>query len=236
MNVILTGASRGIGHHTALNFCKSGVKNLVLISRNKAALLALKEECFSFSNSLINVIIIADDLLNLVKDKDSLLEKLPFTHLDLLLNNAGMLINKPFGEISTKEGKEVFDVNFHAPAQLIRILSPLLTNAEFSHVVNISSIGGFQGSSKNPGLSYYSASKAALAALTECLAAEFADSSVSFNCLALGAVQTEMLEEAFPGYKAPVSAQEMGEYIADFALTGHKYYNGQIIPVRLGNQ
>jgi NAD(P)-dependent dehydrogenase (short-subunit alcohol dehydrogenase family) len=104
-----------------------------------------------------------------------------------------------------------------------------------SHIVNIASMGGFQGSSKYPGLSCYSASKAALACLTECLAGEFTESGIKVNCLALGSVQTEMLEEAFPGYKAPVDAQEMAEFIADFALKGHKFFNGKILPVAVNN-
>ena len=92
-------------------------------------------------------------------------------------------------------------------------------------------MGGFQGSSKFPGLSLYSASKGAVAVLTEAMAEEFKDEGISVNCLALGAVQTEMLEEAFPGYKAPLSADEMGKYIAGFALTGNRYFNGKILPV-----
>ena len=99
------------------------------------------------------------------------------------------------------------------------------------HVLNITSMGGVQGSAKFPGLSAYSSSKGALVILTELLAEEFKDSGPSFNALALGAVQTEMLEEAFPGYKAPVSAAQIGEYIIDFALNGHQFYNGKVLPI-----
>ena len=98
----------------------------------------------------------------------------------------------------------MMETNFFGPASIIRIVKPLMPAG--SHIVNISSMGGFQGSAKFNGLSYYSASKAAIACLSECLAEEFKDSGVSVNCLALGAVQTEMLREAFPGYKAPVEA------------------------------
>jgi NAD(P)-dependent dehydrogenase (short-subunit alcohol dehydrogenase family) len=102
-----------------------------------------------------------------------------------------------------------------------------------SHILNIGSMGGFQGSSKFVGLSAYSASKAALHTLTECLAQEFAEKGIAVNCLALGSAQTEMLEKAFPGYQSPVMAFEMGKYIADFALTGHKFFNGKVLPVAL---
>jgi NAD(P)-dependent dehydrogenase (short-subunit alcohol dehydrogenase family) len=125
------------------------------------------------------------------------------------------------------------EVNFIAPASIIRIVKPLMKVG--SHIVNISSMGGFQGSQKYKGLSYYSASKASLACLTECLASEFLEDGISVNCLALGSVQTEMLEEAFPGFKAPVKAKEMAEFISDFAMKGHKFFNGKILPVAVNN-
>lgn len=102
---------------------------------------------------------------------------------------------------------------------------------EGGHIVNISSMGGFQGSVKFPGLSAYSASKGALAILTECLAEELKDKNIKVNCLALGSSQTEMFEAAFPGMQAGTLAFEMGRYVADFALNGSKYFNGKIIPV-----
>ena len=92
-------------------------------------------------------------------------------------------------------------------------------------------MGGVQGSVKYSGMAYYSASKAALATLTECLAEEYKERGIFFNCLAFGAVQTEMLTEAFPGYKAPITATEAAHFVVDFALTGHRYFNGKILPV-----
>jgi len=112
------------------------------------------------------------------------------------------------------------------------VLFRVIRNA---HIVNISSMGGFQGSSKYPGMAVYSASKAALANLTEGLASEYAKDGIAFNCLALGAVQTEMLEQAFPGYKAPVSADDMANFISWFALAGHMFFNGKILPVSVSN-
>jgi short-subunit dehydrogenase len=149
--------------------------------------------------------------------------------VDILINNAGKLINKPFGNLTSADFLEVYKVNVFAVAELMRLLIPFL--AKGSHVVNISSIGGIQGSMKFPGLAAYSSSKGALLTLTEVLAEEYKKQQISFNALALGAVQTEMLEEAFPGYKASVSAEEMADYIYNFALTGNKFYNGKILQV-----
>ena len=92
-------------------------------------------------------------------------------------------------------------------------------------------MGGIQGSSKFAGLSGYSSSKGALITLFELLAEEYQPRGVSFNSLALGAVQTEMLEAAFPGITAPVSATQMGAYIARFVLEGHQFFNGKVLPV-----
>jgi NAD(P)-dependent dehydrogenase (short-subunit alcohol dehydrogenase family) len=114
---------------------------------------------------------------------------------------------------------------------MIKALLPLMNIN--SHIVNIGSMGGFQGSAKFNGLAAYSASKAALHILTECLAQELVEDKISVNCLALGSAQTEMLEKAFPGYQSPVAAFEMGKYIADFALTGHRFFNGKILPVAM---
>src|SRR5690606_6585855 len=119
--------------------------------------------------------------------------------------------------------------NFLGHVHMIQHLFPLMVTG--SHIVNIGSMGGFQGSVKFPGLAAYSASKAALHTLTECLALEFADRAIKINCLALGSAQTEMLAKAFPQYESPVSASEMGAYIAHFALTGHRFFNGKVLPV-----
>jgi NAD(P)-dependent dehydrogenase (short-subunit alcohol dehydrogenase family) len=156
-----------------------------------------------------------------------------FGKVDILINLAGLLIAKEFIDFTNQEARIIMETNFFGPASLIRVIKPLMPSG--SHIVNISSMGGFQGSIKYKGLSYYSASKSALACLTECLANEFSEYGIRVNCLALGSVQTNMLKEAFPDYKAPVNAKEMAEFISNFALTGHKFFNGKILPVAVTN-
>ena len=131
--------------------------------------------------------------------------------------------------------QKVYEVNVFAPAMLIKVLLPLIEKSTEAHIVNISSMGGVQGSSKFIGLSAYSSSKGALITLTECLATELAHKNIKVNCLALGSVNTEMLATAFPGYEAPVSANKMAEWVSWFALNGHHFFNGKIIPVALSN-
>lgn len=219
-NVIITGTSRGIGFELAQLFARNNYQVLAL-SRNTTPLENLK---------LKNITAISVDLSaeNDLKKVTDFIEK-NWKQVDIIINNAGKLINKPFGNLNFEDFLEVYKVNVFAVAELTRVLIPYLKKG--SHVVNISSIGGIQGSMKFPGLAAYSSSKGALLTLTEVLAEEYKEQQISFNALALGAVQTEMLEEAFPGYKASVSAEEMADYIYNFASTGNKFYNGKILQV-----
>ncbi|REE80001.1 short-subunit dehydrogenase [Lutibacter oceani] len=219
-NVIITGTSRGIGFELAQIFAKNNYQVLAL-SRNSEPLKKLK---------LKNISTLSVDLLN-EEDLNKVVNFISknWKNVDILINNAGKLISKPFCELTSNDFLEVYKVNVFAVAELTKLVVPFLQKG--SHVVNISSIGGVQGSMKFPGLAAYSSSKGALLTLTEVLAEEFKTQEISFNTLALGAVQTEMLEEAFPGYKAPVSAKEMASYIYNFAVTGSKFYNGKILQV-----
>lgn len=219
-NIIITGTSRGIGFEMVKLLAGQGHRVLAL-SRNTKPISDLNLSnvtCFSFDLADIGSYKTVSEFL-----------KTNWQTVDVLINNAGALLNKPFEEISYEDFKAVYDVNVFGVAEMIKTTLPFTTRA--SHVLTISSMGGIQGSAKFPGLAAYSSSKGAVITLTELLAEEYKDSGPSFNALALGAVQTEMLAEAFPGYQAPVTALEMATYIADFALTGHKFYNGKILQV-----
>ena len=219
-HVVITGTSRGIGFEMVKLFSDAG-HHVLALSRKPESLLAL---------NLKNVQVIACDIT-----KEEELQKIAnriekiWNKVDILINNAGALLNKSFAESTLEEFKAIYDTNVFGVVGLIQKLLPMMSAN--SHVVNISSMGGVQGSMKFPGLSAYSSSKGALITLTEMLAEEYKENGPSFNVLALGAVQTEMLEEAFPGYKAPLSALGMAEYIVDFSLNGHKYYNGKMLQV-----
>lgn len=219
-NVIITGTSRGIGFELAQLFANAGHQVLAL-SRNDGPISALGHELiFSFPFDLSKPKDL-EKMINFVDDN--------WKTVDILINNAGKLLNKPFLETSAQEFEEVYQVNVFGVAEITKTLIPKMP--ESGHVLTVSSMGGVQGSMKFPGLSAYSSSKAAVITLTELWAEEFKESGPSFNVLALGAVQTEMLEEAFPGYEAPNSAREMAEYIMDFALTGQRFYNGKLLQV-----
>lgn len=227
MNIIVTGASRGVGYALSKKFV-SGGHRVFAAARSEEKLNDLKNECDDLLGELHAVPM---DLSNR-NERQKLIRLIEKAGgLDILVNNAGLLINKRIAEFSEEDFDSIYTVNVKSAFFLISELLPFLNRN--AHIVNISSMGGYQGSAKFPGLSLYSSSKAALAVLTECLAEELKDQSVAVNCLALGAVQTEMLDEAFPGYKAPLNAAEMAEFIARFSLESAKYLNGKVIPVSL---
>ncbi|MEM6517482.1 MAG: SDR family oxidoreductase [Bacteroidota bacterium] len=219
-NIIITGTSRGIGFELVQLFASQG-HNVLALSRNAEPIKNLQfDNIYNFSCDLCE----ADDY-----QKVEQFIKNEWQHVDILINNAGTLLNKPFADTSLQDFTEVYQTNVFGVAEMTRIVLPFMKKD--SHVITVSSMGGIQGSMKFAGLAAYSSSKGAVITLTELLAEEYKESGPQFNVLALGAVQTEMLEEAFPGFEAPVSAKEMAEYIKDFALNGNKYYNGKVLQV-----
>jgi NAD(P)-dependent dehydrogenase (short-subunit alcohol dehydrogenase family) len=219
-NVVVTGTSRGIGLELVKLFAQQG-HNVLALSRNA-------EPCQRLSFE--NVTSISCDLKK-PEDYTTVATFISesWNKVDVLINNAGAILNKPFENTSMDEFHQVYQTNVYGVAEMIRSLLPFMSSG--SHVVTVSSMGGVQGSMKFPGLAAYSSSKGAVITLSELLAEEYKEQEIAFNVLALGAVQTEMLEEAFPGYEAPLSALEMAEYISDFALSAHKYYNGKLLQV-----
>ena len=221
--IIITGTSRGIGYELALKFANAG-HQVLAISRKTPRILIEHE----------NITCIAVDLSS--ESDLAKVEKVlsaSWKSVDAIVHNAGSFLSKPFAETTQEDFENVYKVNVFAVANLTRICLPFLQKG--SHVVTISSMGWIQGSLKFPGLAAYSSSKGAVITLSELLAEEYKERGISFNVLALGAVQTEMLEEAFPGYQAPVQANEMADYIYDFTLTASKYYNGKVMQVSSTN-
>ena len=224
-HIVITGASRGIGYEVAKQLSQDPERRIVAIARNTQRLQNLADEA-----AHQNIIPLPGDLTDSERISQVVLERLG--SVDALLNNAGLLINKPFEELTQENWQQLWEVNVMAPASLAKQLIPAMgLNNTQAHIVNIGSMGGFQGSSKFPGLAAYSTTKAAVASLSECLAEELKDRNISVNCLALGAVQTEMLQEAFPGMEVPMSSETMGAYIANFLIQGHQFYNGKVLPI-----
>lgn len=223
-NIVIIGASRGIGKELVQLFANNEGNHIIALSRNV--------EAMSEFDHLKNVTYKAFDLSSstVLEDLTQILSEIK--SVDILINNAGKLVNKPFLELTKADIESCYQTNAIGVMLSTQVVVPKMLN-KGGHIVNISTMGAFQGSVKFPGLSAYSTSKAGLVSFTELFAEEFKETKIKMNCLCLGAVQTEMLEEAFPGFQAPLSAKSMALYIHDFALNGHKYMNGKILPVSL---
>jgi len=221
--IVIVGASRGIGKSIVDLLAKEPSNRIVALSRN------IDEMNRHFSNynnvSCYQLDLSGSDVKAQCTEIFSQLDT-----VDILINNAGKLVNKPFLELTHEDLNSSYKVNITG---VMETTQAALSKMKRGHIVNISSMGGFQGSVKFAGLSAYSTSKAALCSFTELFSEEYKDSEIAMNCLCLGAAQTEMLEEAFPGYVAPVSAEKMAEYIVDFALNANQWIKGKIIPVSL---
>jgi NAD(P)-dependent dehydrogenase (short-subunit alcohol dehydrogenase family) len=222
-NIVILGASQGIGAALVEVFAKDPSNKVIALARQVELMKDLfkQENVFAYKLDLIE---------NVHEQIDQL--KLP-NSIDILINNAGLLINKPFETITHQDFHNSYQVNVIGIMEATQALLPLLKDG--AHIVNISSMGGFQGSLKFAGLTAYSTAKAALCAFTEMFAEEYKATNIHMNCLCLGAVQTEMLAQAFPGYEAPTSPEQMANFIANFAEHSGQLLNGKIIPVSASN-
>jgi len=227
-NIVISGVGKGLGAALLLAFAREQGHSIVGFSRNTEDILKQLE---SQQDIQSRVHLFPADLVH--DSPESIVSRVSqhLSSVDILINNAGYLVAKPFAETTEQDFDAIFNTNVKSVYFLIQKLLPLF--AQNSHIVNIGSMGGLQGSKKFAGISAYSISKGALATLSECLAEELAHLKISVNCLAMGAVQTEMLAEAFPGFKAPLQPAEMAEFIKDFALNAHAYMNGKVIPLSL---
>lgn len=223
-NIVVIGSSRGIGLEVAHQFSADENNTVWALSRFS------NNETIFDNETTIHARKIDLASSQIAEEMKDILEEIGT--VDILINNAGYLVNKPFSELTYQDILTSYQTNIIGVMLLTQEVVKYASKSGL-HIVNISSMGGFQGTVKFPGLAAYSSSKAALVNFTELFAEEYKETAIKMNCLCLGAVQTEMLEQAFPGYVAPTTPREMANYIVDFAQTGMKFFNGKILPVSI---
>ena len=222
---VITGASSGIGYELALQWANLGY-HAICIARREDKLAELKKKSPERIHPIVFDLVNFNEYPSLFKEIESITP-----YIDVLINNAGILINKPFDEFIPEEFDRMVNVNYKAPYFLLQGLLPYIENSALKSIINIGSIGGVDNTDKFPGLSIYSSSKGAISTLTECLAKELSVKNISINCLALGAVRTEMLSKAFPGYIPNLTSEKMAKFIMNFILQNDHIINGKVLQV-----
>ena len=221
--VVVTGAGRGVGAATVKALLRITGTRVIAVSRELDALRATVEDGAALEFCPLD--------LQTPDAASRLTAHVGGRRLHALINNAGLLHKADMGTHQRLALEGLFLTNAIVPLELAQALAHTLAGDPPGHMVHIGSMGGFQDSAKFPGLVAYSASKAALACMAQCLAEEFKDLGIRSNCLALGSVDTDMLRAAFPGICAAATPEDIGRFVAEFSLNGHKLFNGKVIPV-----
>jgi NAD(P)-dependent dehydrogenase (short-subunit alcohol dehydrogenase family) len=222
--VLISGVSQGIGKQLVITFLKKGYrvlgysrKSLDEIDYIKDLPLPIKKHYNHFYGAISTL----DEQISIKQ----------LGKIDYLINNAAELIKKPADQVSKEDFHQSFEVNTIQPFLLIKFLKEADLFSFNAHVVQISSVGGVVGSKKIPGLLSYSASKAALISITESLQAEWGG-ALTFNALALGAVDTAMFKKAFFDSYTEISDVEMADWIFRFTVNSGQIMAGQVVQVK----
>ena len=225
MNVVITGGSRGIGAAAVRLFARRGDRVWFLYEKNDEAAHAVAAETGALP--------IRCDVADEVRVTDAL-SAIP--DVDVLINNAGIAQIKLFTDITPEEWRQMFAANVDGVYHCCRAAVPHLVRQHSGAIVNVSSIWGLCGASCE---THYSAAKAAVIGFTQALAKELAPSGVTVNCVAPGAIDTEMnahlspeerraLEEEIPLGRMG-TPEEAAAAIAFLAGEDARYFTGQVL-------
>ena len=220
MNILVTGASRGIGHAIAEKLAGNGHRLYLICRTNTEMMSDIPGQYFTGN----------------VADTDfvrNVFSKIP--HLDVLINNAGISWNGLLQDMTRDEWDEVISVNLSSLYNTCHFASGLMVKQHSGKIINISSIWGEHGASTEVA---YSASKGGVNAFTKALARELAPSNIQVNAIACGFIDTDMnsiySEEERAALKEEIPSGRFGtaEEVADLAdklVNAPSYLTGQII-------
>ncbi len=180
MNILVTGASKGIGNVIAEELKTLG--NVFVTGRNENALIACNAKGFCVCDLSKDI----NNLVNFIKEKQ----------IDVLINNAGEYIYNNIDDVTVEEIQRIYQTNLIAPTYLISRTVPYMKAKKWGRIINIGSISGVMGEAN---ASLYSASKAGLLGLTKALALELAEYNITVNTINPGWVDTELGNDSIEG-------------------------------------
>ncbi len=189
--VVLTGAGGGIGRATAQKLAQQGMKIVLLGGTNLEKL----QETQRMIQSTDSLLLPGDltDLSFLKQAVEQAAEK--FGHIDVLINNAGMALNRSFEEVEENQFDKIMSINVKVPYFLTQKLLPYLKESKMATIINIASVVSHAG---YPYQSAYVASKHALLGFTKSLANEYYKQNIRVHAICPGGVYTDMVKIARP--------------------------------------
>jgi NAD(P)-dependent dehydrogenase (short-subunit alcohol dehydrogenase family) len=221
---VVTGASSGIGRRTAELLAARGAR-VALFARSK-------EKLDAIVRGNASMLAVQGDVAELAAvERLFAATESRFGHVDILINNAGMIDPAPLVETTHDEWERMFAVNVHGVFMTCRRALPSMIERRGGAIVNVASISGVPGPEKFPGWVSYCASKAAVIGFTEALAVEVKAHGIRVNSVSPGAVDTPMWAEASSGAPASMTAEEVAETIAFLASERSRPINGQDVHV-----
>ena len=187
-NVLITGASGGIGEAMCREFAKNGYNVVIHYNSSEEAALKLQQEIES--QYQVKAVPIKADLRN-CDDVKALARKATaiLGNTDVLINNAGVAYLTLFQTADDNKVRELFDINLMSAMNLTKEILPSMIRNQSGRIINISSMWGIAGASCEV---HYSASKSALIGFTKALAKEVGPSGITVNCIAPGYIDTKM--------------------------------------------
>ncbi len=235
--VLITGASRGIGKATALEFAKNGWQVAVNYNKSETAAKALCEEITAFGGAAKAYQADVSDNAEVLSMVDAVIAD--FGSIGALVNNAGIALGQGlFTDFTDADAKRIFDTNVFGVMNCSRAIIPHLVSKKTGKIINVSSVWGITGGSCEV---IYSASKAAVIGFTKALAKELAPSGICVNCVAPGFIDTDMnLHLSNDDVEAfcediPLGrtgkAEEVAKSIYFLASSDASYITGQVLTV-----
>ncbi len=223
---VITGAGRGVGRATALQFARAGAR-VILFSRTPEHVEETAAEIMHEGGSSLSIV---GDVAR-EEDVSKLFQQIrqQFGKVDVLVNCAGIVAVRPFVAMDIATWDQVLNINLRGTFLCCREAFRMMVEQQQGVIINLSSLSGVKGVEKFPGLSAYNVSKAGVASLTEILAVEGKPHNIRVCAVSPGAVDTEMLRQAAPHLKAAMTPDDLAAILLFLADDSGKMFSGSNI-------